>query len=142
MTTDPTCIFCKIAAGKIPSYKIYEDDVVFAFMDIGPIVTGHTLVISKAHYPNLVETPPAVLAAINERLPKLAKAVMAATGTPACHVLTNNGPEASQSVPHLHYHILPRRHGDGYHLHWPAAQLDPTAAATIVQAITAALAGQ
>lgn len=141
MSNDPTCVFCKIAAGKIPSHKIYEDDLVFAFMDIGPIVTGHTLVVPKAHYTNLVETPAAVVGAINERLPKLAKAVMAATGTPACHVLTNCGVEASQSVGHLHYHILPRQAGDGYKFNWPAGKLEAADAAKMVKAICEALAG-
>lgn len=133
MITDPNCIFCKIISGKIPSYKVYEDDIVFVFMDIGPIVAGHTLVVPKDHYPSLLEAPADVAGAIGERLPKLAKAVLAATGAPACHVLTNSGVEASQSVPHLHYHILPRKDGDGYKLHWPAGKLDAGTAAEMIK---------
>lgn len=136
---DPNCIFCKIATGQIPCHRVYEDAMVLAFLDIGPIVHGHTLVIPKEHFAALVDTPPEVLGAINQRLPKLARAVMAATGTPACHVLTNNGPEASQSVQHLHYHILPRRDGDGYRLNWPSTKLDAAAAAKLSTAVKQAL---
>lgn len=135
MPTDPACIFCRIIAGQIPSHKIYEDDTVFAFMDIGPIVKGHALVVPKAHYATLLETPAELAAAINARIPKIARAILAATGTKACHILVNNGPEASQSVPHVHYHILPRYEGDGYQLPWPAGKLEPSTAATLVAAI-------
>ena len=139
---DPTCIFCKIVAGQIPSFKVYEDDVVFAFADIGPIVQGHVLVVPKAHFATVMDTPPEVLAAVNERLPKLARAVLAATAKKACHILVNNGDAASQSVPHLHYHILPRAAGDGYYLHWPSQKLDPAAGTALAGAITRALAAQ
>ena len=133
--TDPNCVFCKISAGQIPSFKVYEDDVVFAFLDIGPIVKGHTLVIPKAHHGTVMDIPPAVLGAVNERIPKIAKAVLAATGAKACHVLVNNGTEAMQSVHHLHYHILPREAGDGMRIPWPAGTLDKAAGAALAQAI-------
>lgn len=133
---DPACIFCKIVAGAIPAHKVYEDDLCLAFLDVGPIVNGHLLVIPKAHHPNLVETPPATLAALAAKLPALAQAAMAATNTPACHVLTNNGAEASQSVQHLHFHILPRDDGDGYKLNWPAGKLDPQHASRLREALS------
>ena len=133
--TDPNCIFCKIAAGQIPCFKIYEDDAVLAFLDVGPLVKGHTLVIPKAHHANVMETPPDVLAAINERIPKIARAVLAATGAKACHILVNNGSEAMQSVHHLHYHILPRAAGDGFHIPWNATPLDKAAAPALATAI-------
>ena len=63
---DAGCIFCRIVAGEIPCHKVYEDDEVLSFLDVGPIVTGHTLVIPKAHYRTVMETPAAVLAAVNE----------------------------------------------------------------------------
>jgi histidine triad (HIT) family protein len=136
---DAHCVFCKIIAGQIPSYKIYEDEQVFAFLDIGPIVRGHALVISKGHYPSLLETPAPVAAAIGARLPMLARAVQAATGTPACHVLVNNGAEASQSVRHLHFHILPRFANDGYKLNWDAGKIDASNAQELVSGIARAL---
>jgi histidine triad (HIT) family protein len=136
---DPTCIFCKIASGQIPSFKVYEDDIVFAFVDIGPIVQGHVLVIPKAHYSTIMEIPSELLAQVSERLPKLTRAVLAATGRKACHVLINNGAEASQSVHHLHYHILPRYEGDGYHLNWPTQKLDPATGQALAEAVNKAL---
>lgn len=139
-STQPDCVFCKIVAGAIPSHKVYEDDVVYCFLDIGPIVRGHTLVVPKGHYATVMETPAEVLAAVNARMPKLARAVLAATGAPACHIVVNSGAEASQSVQHLHYHILPRSQGDGYHLPWPARKLEAGQAAGLKQGIMEALA--
>ena len=138
--TDPNCIFCKIAAGHIPSFKVFEDDVVFAFLDIGPLVTGHTLVIPKAHYPTVMETPPEVLSAINARIPALSRAVLAATGAKACHVLVNNGSEAMQSVDHLHYHILPRKPGDSFRIPWNAGTLDKASGSSLAESIKSELA--
>ncbi|MEI7767089.1 MAG: HIT family protein [Phycisphaerae bacterium] len=135
--TDGGCIFCKIVAGQIPCYKVYEDAQMLAFLDIGPIVAGHTLLIPKGHYASILDVPEAVSAALGAVLPRLARAVCAAAGVAACHVLTNAGAEASQSVGHLHYHILPRRAGDGYHLPWPAGKVTPERAAELVRQISA-----
>jgi histidine triad (HIT) family protein len=133
--SDSNCIFCKIIAGQIPSFKIYEDDVVFAFLDVGPLVNGHTLVVPKAHHATVMEIPPELLGAVNQRIPKISRAVLAATGAKACHVLANNGSEAMQSVHHLHYHILPRTAGDGFHIPWNATLLDKATAPDLVMAI-------
>jgi histidine triad (HIT) family protein len=133
--SDPTCVFCKIIAGQIPCFKVYEDDMVLAFLDIGPIVPGHTLVIPKAHHATVMEIPPEVLGAVNQRIPKIAKAVLAEVGAPACHVLVNNGTEAMQSVHHLHYHILPRSDGDGFRIPWPSQAADKNAAGALAKAI-------
>jgi histidine triad (HIT) family protein len=132
---NPDCIFCKIAAGQIPAHKVYEDDVVFSFLDIGPLMTGHTLVIPKAHHATVMEIPPEVLGAINQRLPKIARAVLAATAAKACHILVNNGEEAMQSVHHLHYHILPRKDGDTFRIPWKTTKLETDAAATLATRI-------
>ena len=139
---DANCVFCKIVAGQIPCHKVYEDELMLAFLDIGPIVRGHTLVVPKNHYANVIETPPEIVGEINARMGKLVHAVLAATGTKACHVLTNCGEEASQSVPHLHYHLLPRYAGDGYRLAWPTGQLEAGEAGVIKAGIAAALAGK
>jgi histidine triad (HIT) family protein len=132
---NPDCIFCKIAAGQIPAHKVYEDDTVFAFLDIGPLMTGHTLVIPKAHHATVMEIPPEVLGAVNQRIPMLAKAVLAATGAKACHVLVNNGEEAMQSVHHLHYHILPRKDGDSFRIPWNTSKLEKEAASQLAAKI-------
>jgi histidine triad (HIT) family protein len=114
---------------------VYEDEVVFSFLDIGPLMTGHTLVIPKAHHGSVLEIPPEVLGAVNERLPKIARAVLAATGTRACHILVNNGEEAMQSVHHLHYHILPRKEGDTFRIPWKTTKLEKEAAAALASRI-------
>jgi histidine triad (HIT) family protein len=135
MATDPNCIFCKIIAGKIPCFKVYEDDAVLAFLDIGPLVRGHTLMVPKEHVATVMEAPEALLAAIGQRVPKISRAVLAATGAKACHVLVNNGAEALQSVPHLHYHILPRAAGDTFRIPWNAGTLDKQAGAALASAV-------
>ena len=139
MPTDPNCIFCKIIAGQIPCHKVYEDDVVLSFLDIGPIVTGHTLVIPKAHHATVMEIPPDVLAAVQTRIPKITRAVLSATGAKACHLLANNGTDAQQSVHHLHFHILPRMPGDKFHVPWVPGSLDKAAGAELARQITSKL---
>ena len=140
MGMEPNCIFCKIIAGQIPCMKVYEDDVVLAFLDIGPLVRGHTLVIPREHHATVMETPPDLLAAVNYRMPKIARAVLAATGAKACHVLANNGAEAQQSVSHLHYHILPRESGDSFGIPWKAGTLEKQTGAALAAIIARGIA--
>ena len=139
--TDATCVFCKIIAGQIPSYKVYEDDLVFAFLDIGPLVRGHTLVVPKAHHATVSETPAELFGQVSARLPKITSAVLAATQSKACHVLTNNGTDAMQSVAHLHFHIIPRRSGDRFHIPWNTTPLLKDQATTLAGAIATAIHG-
>jgi histidine triad (HIT) family protein len=139
MPADPNCIFCKIIAGQIPCFKVYEDDVVIAFLDIGPLVRGHTLVVPKEHHATIMATPPELLGKVNERLPKLAKAVLASVPAKACHVLVNNGTDAMQSVDHLHYHIIPRVPSDSFRIAWNTHPLDKGVAGTLAAAIAAAV---
>lgn len=106
------CIFCAIAAGEIPSFKIYEDDAVLAYLDINPFSEGHTLVIPKAHSPNLVETDDATLAAVVSRVKKVAAHLASALPCDGFNILQNNGEAAGQTVRHLHFHIVPRRNGE------------------------------
>ena len=114
------CVFCKIIAGRIPAIKIYEDEVVLAFLDIGPLSDGHTLVIPKAHFSRLDECPAEILAEVAGRLGKIAKAVVTAMGSDGYNVLCNNGRAAGQLVDHLHFHIISRNTGDGVFNRWPA----------------------
>jgi len=139
MTGETSCIFCKIAAGQIPCFKVFEDEVVLAFLDIGPLVRGHTLVVPKKHFATVMETPAEVLGAVNQRMPKIVRAVLAATGAKACHVLVNNGAEALQSVQHLHYHILPRMAGDTFRIPWNAGTLEKQAGAALASAVSRAI---
>ena len=102
------CVFCAIAAGEIPSFKVYEDDLVLAYLDINPFTKGHTLVIPKAHSANLLETDEATLAAVIARVKKVAAHLKAALPCDGFNSLQNHGAVAGQTVMHLHFHIVPR----------------------------------
>ena len=102
------CIFCAIAAGEIPSFKVYEDDLVVAYLDINPFTKGHTLVIPKSHSQDLLETPDETLAAIIARVKKVAAHLKAALPCDGFNILQNNGEAAGQTVHHVHFHIVPR----------------------------------
>jgi len=110
------CLFCKIIAGQIPCQKVYEDESVFSFLDINPVNPGHALVVLKNHSADLLTTPPADLMKIISVIPKIAKAITESLDYPAFNLGVNNGPVAGQIIPHLHFHIMPRREGDGHKL--------------------------
>jgi histidine triad (HIT) family protein len=114
------CLFCKMVAGQIPVAKIYEDDVVLSFLDIGPISDGHALVIPKQHFEKLHDCPAELLGKVVLRLGKIAAAVMGAMNSDGYNVLCNNGRAAGQLIEHLHFHIIPRSSGDGVFDRWPA----------------------
>lgn len=118
--TGNNCIFCKMVGGEIPVTKIYEDEVVLAFLDIGPLSDGHTLLIPKEHFEKLHDCPSKLLGEICSRLGKIAKAVASAMNAEGYNVLCNNGTAAGQLVEHLHFHIIPRNTGDGVFDRWPA----------------------
>lgn len=107
------CIFCAIAGGEIPSFKIYEDDVVLAYLDINPFSVGHVLVIPKAHSEGLLDTPDETLAAVIVRVKKIAAHVKEALACDGFNILQNNGEAAGQTVRHVHFHIVPRMNGEG-----------------------------
>ena len=118
------CIFCKMVAGQIPVTKIYEDDTVLSFLDIGPLSDGHTLVIPKAHYVNMHDCPSEVLGQIGKQIGKIAKAVSLAMNSDGYNVLCNTGRAAGQLVEHVHFHIIPRNQGDAVFGRWPAYQYE------------------
>ncbi len=100
------CLFCKIIAGEIPSTKVYEDDLMFAFRDIAPQAPTHILIVPKAHLASADEITPenaSVVAAIFAKIPQLAKAEGLEKGY---RVVTNIGEDGAQSVKHLHFHLL------------------------------------
>ena len=102
------CIFCAIAEGEIPSFKVYEDDLVLAYLDINPCSEGHTLVIPKAHYAGLLDAPDAALGEILSRVKKVAAHIKEALPCDGFNILQNNGESAGQTVMHVHFHIVPR----------------------------------
>ena len=106
------CIFCAIAAGEIPSFKVYEDDVVLAYLDINPFSKGHVLVIPKEHTEGLLDTPDATLSAVIARVKKVAAHIKEKLGCDGFNILQNNGEAAGQTVRHIHFHIVPRWNGD------------------------------
>ena len=107
------CIFCKIINKEIPSYKIYEDDYTYAFLDISDDVIGHTLVIPKKHYDNILDVDGEILSKVMLVAQKIAKHYVEDWGFPGVNILNNSGVDANQSVMHLHIHILPRKAEDG-----------------------------
>ena len=134
-------IFDLILSGEIPSYKLYEDDHVFAFLDIGPLSHGHTLVIPKEAKAYLHELSDDSTAAIGRVLPRLARAVMQATGATDYNILQNNGTAAHQVVMHVHFHIIPKTREGGLGVEWQAGELDPGVAVRLQSAIVSALEG-
>ncbi len=127
MDLDPNCIFCKIVAGEIRSSKVLETDAAVAFLDIAPVAPGHLLLVPKEHAMTLSDASAQVIASVAAELPRLARAVLAATGAPALNVLQNNGREAGQVVAHVHFHLIPRRSGDEFRFHWPHGKYEVNA---------------
>ena len=102
------CVFCAIAEAEIPSFKVYEDELVLAYLDINPFTKGHTLVIPKAHSTGLLDTSDETLAAVLARVKKIAAHLKEALPCDGFNILQNNGAAAGQTVMHLHFHIVPR----------------------------------
>lgn len=119
-------IFSRIIRGEVPSYKVYEDDFVLAFLDVGPLSRGHTLVIPKEPAATLDQLSDDSAAAIGRVLPRLCRAVKEVSGCDAYNVLENNGPLAHQAVFHVHFHIIPKFDAEtGLGVRWPAGKLSP-----------------
>ncbi|MEM1355631.1 MAG: HIT family protein [Planctomycetota bacterium] len=144
--TDPDCIFCKIVAGEIPCHKLYEDERVLSFLDIGPLSKGHALVIPRGHYETIDLVPAEDAAAMFRIVPALSRAIMQATGAKSWNLLQNNGSAAGQAVGHVHLHIIPRlngdaretpAHGNGLPFSWPAGEVDQENATKLSDSIRA-----
>jgi histidine triad (HIT) family protein len=135
-------IFDKIIAGEIPCHKVYEDQHVLSFLDIGPLSTGHTLVIPKERVAHLHELSDDAAAALGRVLPRICRAVMAATGATAYNVLQNNGSAAHQVVMHVHFHIIPKIGDKGLGIGWNAGKLGTSTAADLLKKMHASLAAR
>lgn len=107
------CIFCKIAAGSIPNYTVYEDKYVLAFLDINPCTKGHTVVIPKKHVSTLMKLTSEEWRNISAGLFKAAKKVEEVLQPDGMNIGINDRPAAGQAVGHMHWHILPRWENDG-----------------------------
>ncbi len=111
------CIFCKIVAGEIPCFKIYETENVLSFLDIGPVNKGHALVIPKVHYENIWDMPADLGKDIITAAQLAGDAIVKATGADGMNLLMNNNEAAGQLVFHAHFHIIPGFAEDGLK-HW------------------------
>jgi histidine triad (HIT) family protein len=112
------CIFCKIVAGQVPSTRVYEDGETLAFMDIHPLTEGHLLVAPKKHCEGLWDVDEATLAATMRAVRTVALGLKQALGLDSLNLLQANGKWAAQSVPHLHFHLIPRHEDDGAGMDW------------------------
>lgn len=134
-------IFTRIIRGEIPSHRVWEDERVFAFLDIAPLSRGHVLVVPKEPAATLDALSEESAAAVGRVLPRIARAVMAATGTRDYNVLQNNGAAAHQAVPHVHFHVIPQPgDGGGLGIRWPAGKLDAEEGRRLAAAVAAELA--
>jgi histidine triad (HIT) family protein len=112
------CVFCKIIEKEIPANVLYENQKAIAILDINPVSVGHTLIISKGHYENLLDAPVEILKEMIAVSKKVAKALMATTDSAGFNLLQSNNRAAGQVIPHIHFHIIPRKVGDGVGFRW------------------------
>ena len=140
MANGPDCKFCEIASGQFPSYVVFEDAISLAFLDHRPLFPGHVLLIPKDHVETLADLPAQLVGPFFRNAQRLAQAVERAMTAEGSFVAINN--RVSQSVPHLHVHIVPRKKGDGLRgFFWPRQKYaSEDAMRTAQQAIVAALA--
>jgi histidine triad (HIT) family protein len=133
-------VFGKIVRGEIPCNKVYEDEKVLAFLDISPLSEGHVLVVPKEAAETLDRLSDESAAAVGRVLPRLCRAVIAATGVKEYNVLENNGRGAHQAIAHVHFHIIPKPNShEGLGVGWPARGLEREAAAALACKIAAAI---
>lgn len=138
MNTD-SCIFCKIIAGEVPSFKLADDARSFAMLDINPVNPGHTLVLSRHHAPTLPASRDEDLAAVIATARRLAAAIERALAPDGINLVQANGPGAAQSVQHFHLHIVPRLLGDDLKMNWEQRPGDRGALAAMAERIRATL---
>lgn len=124
MKFDSNCIFCKIADGVIPSYKIYEDDDVLAFLDVNPVTYGHTLVISKEHYETALSARKEILHKVMDVAQRIGQVQIKQLGAKGVNILTNCYEAAGQTVRHFHVHVIPRYEStDGFKLEFKTSDI-------------------
>ena len=133
---DENCIFCKIAAGEIPSVTLYEDEDFRVILDIEPASKGHALILPKAHYANLYELPDELAAKVLVLAKKMVTALSDILGCDGYNVVQNNGAVAGQTVFHFHMHLIPRYKNDGEILKYVAGEPDQEELAQIRKMIT------
>jgi histidine triad (HIT) family protein len=133
--TDPTCLFCKIIAGQIPAFNVYEDEHTFAFLDIAPFEKGHVLVVPKNHATRLTDLQPEVLFPFIKAVQSVAALLLKKMPCDGFNLLQNNGVCATQVVPHVHFHVIPRWNGRA--VNWvPFTYEDPSELSALHRRLT------
>jgi histidine triad (HIT) family protein len=134
------CVFCQIVAGEVPAHVVLEDDLVLAFLDVRPLFPGHTLLVPKAHHETLADLPEDLLVPFFGQAQRLSAAMESVLGAAGSFVAMNN--KVSQSVPHLHVHVVPRNKKDGLRgFFWPRTKYeDDDHAASVAATLREALA--
>jgi histidine triad (HIT) family protein len=117
------CIFCRIIQKDIPNAIIYENEKFLAFMDKYPINLGHTLIVPKQHYNNLLDMPTEIVGQMYSLVPILAKAITSVINSDGFNINQNNGKSANQIVPHVHVHIVPRYSAEKIKGQWPTRKI-------------------
>jgi len=135
-------VFDRILSGDIPCHRVYEDEHVLAFLDIGPLSPGHTLLIPKERVAHLHELSDEAAAAVGRVLPRLCRAVLHASGAKAYNLLQNNGLGAHQLVMHVHFHIIPKLEGRGLGIRWETGSLSPEDAGRLLERMRESLADE
>ena len=131
------CIFCKIVNGEIPCYKVYEDDDVLAFLDISQTTKGHTLVISKEHFKNLLYVPKDVLSKVFNAAQKVAQAQVTSLGAKGVNIINNTNEIAGQVIMHFHVHVIPRySNSDALRLEFNSNKIDKLSLPAIAEEIS------
>lgn len=132
------CIFCKIITRELPSHSVYEDDAVFAFLDIHPVNPGHTLIVPKRHSERIEDAPQEDVNNILATIKKIAPGILAAVRAKAFNIGVNNGAHAGQLIPHIHFHLMPRFPQDGLRL-WSEQPMSQDELKSVADKIRSAL---
>ena len=132
-------LFTRIIEGEIPCYKLYENEYVFAFLDINPLSKGHTLLVPKEPAPSIDQLSSESAAAIGKALPILSRAIKEAMGAVAYNIIQNNGREAGMTVPHVHFHIIPKYADSKHSFTWEPKSLDASEGRTTAESIQLSL---
>ena len=132
---DDNCIFCKIAAGEIPSETVYEDEQFRAILDLGPASAGHTLILPKAHFKDVTEISDEYAANVLKVAAKLGKAMKKGLGCEGFNLVQNNGEAAGQTVMHFHMHVIPRHAGDDVQVTWKQGETESESFKALADAI-------
>ncbi len=122
---DPNCVFCRLVSAEIPAAVVFESETVIAFLDIGPLADGHLLVVPREHFAKLSDMPGVRCAQIAETIPRMGRALLQVTAAEGFNLLCNEGSAAGQVVDHVHFHLIPRKKGDGLGYRWNAGKYAP-----------------